>query len=118
MYILAAGPYLLYVSGFQDFAQFQRYLANFDKSVYPFTAFKFVPAMNARTHQHLECPAKTVLVYRRRAFKPEINVDMKTRARVDRNRRVGEICMQIPLSRQLRLLKRPFDRVPRGNPRR
>ena len=50
--------------------------------------------------------------YRRRSLKPEIKVNMKTRPRKDRYRRIGKIAVQITLRRELTLFKSPFNYIP------
>ena len=65
--------------------------------------------------QNLKRAAKAVLMNRRRAFEPEINVDMKARAVVERYRRVAEFARQISLFRQDGFAQRPVDNFPRRN---
>src|SRR5437868_2817184 len=113
MDILPAGRDLPYRADLKDLAYFQRHITDLGKRIDMHAWFEFVPAMNARTHKHLKCPAKTMLMYCRHPLKPEINVDMKPRTRINRYRRVGETCVQIPLPRKLVLFKCPFDCVPR-----
>ena len=70
-------------------------------------------AVNARTVHHLKRAAKTVLVNGGCAFEPEVNVNVKARAVVKRNRRIAESARRVALIGQNRLRERPFDDFPR-----
>ena len=70
--------------------RFQIQIADLGKSVDLFARFKLEPTVNARTYQDLKRAAECVLVNGGRAFEPEINVNVKTRAVVKRDRRIAE----------------------------
>src|SRR4030095_1807310 len=88
--VFTPGPYLLYGSGFEQFACFQRHLADLRKDVYRLRSREVVPAMNAGPVQHLKCAAETVLMDRRRSIEPEIYVYMKLGSCVQGYRRHGQ----------------------------
>src|SRR4030095_4388658 len=94
------------------------HLACLDECIDAFGAIEFVPAVNARAEQHLECAAEAVLMDLRRTLEPEVNVDVKTRCDKESDRRIAEVRTRIFLRRQLRLKKRPFDHFPRRKLRR
>src|SRR5687768_628642 len=100
MNILAAGVYLLHGPDLKDLAQLELHPAVFHEHIHVIVRKEFVPAMDARTGEHLERSAEPVLVDRGRAREPEIYVDVKARSGVDRDRRIAKVRIRIGLRRQ------------------
>jgi hypothetical protein len=68
--------------------------------------------MYRRAVHDLKCPAERVLMRRGRAVKPKINVDVKSRSRIDRDRRFAKTPFYVTLSREFGLVERPFQDLP------
>lgn len=112
MNIATTRPYFLYVADLENLANFQVQVTDLSKCVDDLTTLELVPAMNARTCKDLKGTAKSVLVNSCRCLKPKIYIDMKSWSRIDGDRRIGEITVQIPLRRELFLLKGPIHDIP------
>ena len=105
----------LHVADREKVSRFQIQISDLGKSIYLFARLKLEPTMQTRTHQNLKRAAESVLMNRGRAFEPEINVNVKARAVVERDRRIAEFSGKIALFGQIRLIHRPFDNFPRRN---
>src|ERR1700720_538528 len=74
-----------------------------------------IPAVNARSGQHLESAGKPVLVNVGGAIQPEININIESRTAKQGDRRIAERRLDILLSWQLRPSVQPANDFPWGH---
>ena len=112
MNILTTWSNFLNVADREQVAELQPQVADLHERIDRFARIEIVPAMDARAQKHLKGAAEGMLMYRRRALEPKIDVYMKLRRRIDRHRWVAEIGVDVALSGKLRLAQRPLEHVP------